>query len=244
MIMNRTKSSLVVLLLLSLSFQPCVSQTKQDIAKIEAEVAKMSEAEMRARLQGAKQENERAAKAMKANNYKNDLGGGILAANDKASFEYSKAWIYVIEKRLRIIDSEREKEPEQQQQEQQKSNPDEQRQMEFQQSVNEKIESSNARYGGYHAVADASTNAAREGNVALDIVTSNKDPNFKPISQDMLNQQQQSKSSAANSNANISDKFKNKKIEESKTKGLQKKNEDNVLKNLLEEMQNDLNSLK
>ena len=168
---------LTMLLLLGLAFQPCVAQTNQQLAK--ESVAKMSEAEMRELLPRAKQEAERAARALKGS-YGSGLEEGIRKGNDIGSYENNSALVKEIEKRLRIIDAKLEQEKP----EQQELNPDNQRQKEFNDATQRNMEKSQSRYNEYNKIAAQNAEACREGSVALDRVKANNDTrDFKSISQ-------------------------------------------------------------
>ncbi len=236
--MNKMRFYLMLLLLFGFSFLPCVSLTKKRLAEIEEEVAKMSEAVMRAELLLLKAQQEE-LKPMLKKSFGNDKMKNVDIAFSKQVYEQNAARINAIEKRLRIIDSKREQE-QKQQQGQQQQNPDEQRSAEFGQSVNENINRSQPRYREYNKTVDANNNAAREGSVALDLVSCNDtDPDFKPISENMLVQQHQ----CPTAKPNIRGKFNNKKSDESQTKEQQKQSQEDEYLKLMQEMQNDLNSL-
>ena len=203
----------------------------------------MSEAEMRAALPKEKELLRELYALMKKDYHHPVKGTGkdigkVYNEIYKQGYEYHSAFVAEIEKRLRIIDTKREQEQKQQGRGQ---NPDEQRQAKFQQSVNKNIERSQPLYRQYNMTVDANNNAAREGNTALDLVTGDDaNPGFKPISEDMLEQQPQ----RPTTRPNISGKFNNKKSDESETKQpQQKQNEDDEFLKLMQDMQNDLNSL-
>lgn len=226
--MNRTIFSLLVLLLLGLFSQPVTAQRSPQQAQLEAEkgVAKMSEKEMRALLPTLKARYEELRNIIKTGNYSQLGNDGLSEAFSKADIadEYIcvTADINAIEKRLSKIDSQKPKpqteqqlqeETDQKQQEEFELELEKQRQAEFQQFFKKHLEKSEGRYNQRQKDVYANANAARIGNVALNLVRGNKDPNFKSISDDMWAKQQSPRS---NSQPNISGKFNKPKSEEPK----------------------------
>lgn len=230
--MNRTIFSLLVLLLLGLFSQPSSAQSRQQYSQRQAEekVAKMSETEMRAYLPQAKERLKPCQSALKTGNYKyfgagdDAISQGVAKAAAEAAYYYYTAAINAIEKRLRKIDAQKPKpqteqqkqeETEQQQPEIPDQNLEEQGQIQanLQQSYNQYKKESQERFNQLHTNVDANAAAARDGSVALDLVSRNKGTNFEPVTEDMLDKQQLTRS---NSRPNISDKFQKPKSEEPK----------------------------
>lgn len=237
--MNRTIFSLLVLLLFGLLSQPSIAQSRQQASQRSAEenVAKMSEAEMRAHLPRAKERLKMSQSALKTGNYSQYLVGddaiaqGVAKAVAEAEYYYYTTLINEIEKRLSKIDSQKPKpqteqqqqaETEQQQQEIPDQNLEEQRQIQakLQQSFNEKLAESQPRFNQLHTNVDAYANAASNRNVAANLVRGNKDPNSRQVTDAMLD-----KPLSTNSNPNsvardgrigISGKFNKQKSEEPK----------------------------
>ena len=202
--MNRTIFSLLVLLLFGLFSQPSIAQSRQHASQRSAEenVAKMSEAEMRAHLPLAKERLKMSQSALKTGNYSKYLVGddaiaqGVAKAAAEAEYYYYTTLINEIEKRLSKIDSQKPKpqieqqqeETDQQQQEIPDQNLEEQRQIQakLQQSFDKKMEESQERYNQYNNLVEENANAAKKGHVASGLVTGSKDPNSKQITANMM----------------------------------------------------------
>ena len=236
--MNRTIFSLLVLLLFGLFSQPSIAQSRQHANQRSAEenVAKMSEAEMRAHLPRAKERLKMSQRALKTGNYSEYYVGddaiaqGVAKAAAEAEYYYYTTLINEIEKRLSKIDSQKPKpqieqqqeKVEQQQQEIPDQNLEEQRQIQakLQQSFDEKIEESQPRFNQLHTNVDASSKAIREENWALKSVISNTDPNSVRVTDDMLDKRLSSTSKTnsgkRDGSIGISSKFNNKPKETKK----------------------------
>lgn len=237
--MNRTIFSLLVLLLFGLFSQPSIAQSRQHASQRSAEenVAKMSEAEMRAHLPHAKERLKMSQSALKTGNYSKYLVGddaiaqGVAKAAAEAEYYYYTTLINEIEKRLSKIDSQKPKpqteqrqqeETEQQQQEIPDQNLEEQRQIQakLQQSFNEAKEKSQARYNECHNSVNVTADAAKHGSVAANLVRGRINTNgFTSVTTNMLDSEQTSSpNSRQNKNSqpvaalmpSISNKFINK----------------------------------
>lgn len=225
--MNRTILSLLVLLLFGLFSQPSTAQSRQQLSQQQAEekVAKMSEAEMRTYLPYAEAMQKKYQSALKTGNYgvgDDAISQGVAKAAAEAFYYYYTAAINAIKKRLSKIDSQKPKpqteqqQPEPQTEQQQQEIPgrtSEQVQADLQQSYEKNLEETQARYNQTHKMVDANADAAKHGSEALDLVSRNKGTNFEPVTEDMLDKQQLTRS---NSRPNISDKFQKPKSEEPK----------------------------
>ena len=116
--MNRTIFSLLVLLLFGLFSQPSIAQSRQHASQRSAQenVAKMSEAEMRAHLPHAKARLKDLQNVLRTGNYSEFYGQGdddklqgVEKAFAEAEYYYYTTLINEIEKRLRKIDSQKPK---------------------------------------------------------------------------------------------------------------------------------------
>ncbi|MBQ4394519.1 MAG: hypothetical protein II825_04405 [Paludibacteraceae bacterium] len=225
--MNRMKFSLVVLLLLGLSIQPCIAQRSIKELQLESEkyAASLSKDEMRAKLPVLKKKQEELRSILKTGNYskyhesfkgRDALSVAMYSASITDAYNCVTADINAIEKRLRSIDSKRgqeQKAQEKQQQQtqgQQEQDFDEQRQVEFQQSVNKKKEDSERHYMELKKAADNNADRAASQSVAQDMIAAKDRSGFQPITTDML-EKKQTQSSV--SQQNISDVFQKKKQE-------------------------------
>ena len=111
--MNRTIFSLLVLLLLGLFSQPSIAQSRQHASQRSAQenVAKMSEAEMRAHLPHAKARLKDLQNVLRTGNYSEFYGQGdddklqgVEKAFAEAEYYYYTTLINEIEKRLSEIE--------------------------------------------------------------------------------------------------------------------------------------------
>ena len=224
--MNRTILSLLVLLLLGLYSQPSIAQSRQQDAQQQAEknVAQMSEEQMREYLPQAKERLKKPQRDLKTGNYgggDDAISQGVGKAAAEFLYYYYTAAINAIEKRLHKIDSQKPKpqteqpqaETEQQQQEI-LGRTSEQVQADLQQSFDEAKKKSQPRFDLLHTNVEASSKATREGNVALNSVISNTDPNSRRVTGDMLDKQlsptSNTNSGARDGSIGISSKFNNK----------------------------------
>ena len=233
--MNRTIFSLLVLLLFGLFSQPSIAQSRQHASQRSAQenVAKMSEAEMRAHLPRAKERLKMSQRALKTGNYSEYYVGddaiaqGVAKAAAEAEYYYYTTLINEIEKRLSKIDSQKPKPQIEQQQEETEQQPQEilgrtseQVQADLQQSFDEAKKKSQPRFDLLHTNVEASSKATREGNVALNSVISNTDPNSRRVTGDMLDKQlsptSNTNSGARDGSIGISSKFNNKPKETKK----------------------------
>lgn len=228
--MNRTIFSLLVLLLFGLFSQPSIAQSRQHASQRNAEenVAKMSEAEMRAHLPLAKERLKMSQSALKTGNYSKYLVGddaiaqGVAKATAEAEYYYYTTLINEIEKRLSKIDSQKPKPQIEQQQEE----TDQQQQEEYGRNVEEELQKKFDKKMGelepifnqLHTDVDAHSDATRKGNVAADLVRGRINTNgFTSVTTDMLDKQQLTRSnSRPNTRPNISDKIQKQKSEEPK----------------------------
>lgn len=231
--MNRTIFSLLVLLLFGLFSQPSIAQSRQHASQRSAEenVAKMSEAEMRAHLPLAKERLKMSQSALKTGNYSKYLAGddaiaqGVAKAAAEAEYYYYTTLINEIEKRLSKIDSQKPKpQTEQRQQEeteqQQQEIPNQNLEEEWQRLFDKNIEKLKGRYTIPHGNVDANANAASNENMALKSVMSNMDLNSKPITANMMDKPLSPTSKTnlgeRDGRIGISDKFNKQKSEEPK----------------------------
>ena len=228
--MNRTIFSLLVLLLFGLLSQPSIAQSRQQASQRSAQenVAKMSEAEMRAHLPHAKERLKMSQSALKTGNYSKYLVGddaiaqGVAKATAEAEYYYYTTLINEIEKRLSKIDSQKPKPQIEQQQEE----TDQQQQEEYGRNVEEELQKKFDKKMGelqpifnqLHTDVDAHSDATRKGNEAADLVRGRINTNgFTSVTTDMLDKQQLTRSnSRPNTQPNISDKIQKQKSEEPK----------------------------
>ena len=236
--MNRTIFSLLVLLLFGLFSQPSIAQSRQHASQRSAEenVAKMSEAEMRAHLPLAKERLKMSQSALKTGNYSKYLVGddaiaqGVAKATAEAEYYYYTTLINEIEKRLRKIDSQKPKpqteqqQPEPQTEQQQQEEYGRNLEKEWQKDFEKYKQQSEGRYP--HTDVDAHSDATRKGNVAANLVRGRINTNgFTSVTTDMLDKQQLTRSNSRpntrpntqpNTQPNISDKIQKQKSEEPK----------------------------
>ena len=232
--MNRTIFSLLVLLLFGLFSQPSIAQSRQHASQRSAEenVAKMSEAEMRAHLPLAKERLKMSQSALKTGNYSKYLVGddaiaqGVAKATAEAEYYYYTTLINEIEKRLSKIDSQKPKPQIEQQQEE----TDQQQQEEYGRNVEEELQKKFDKKMGelqpifnqLHTDVDDHSDAIRERNVAAALVRGRINTNgFTSVTTDMLDKQQLTRSNSRpntrpNTRPNISDKIQKQKSEEPK----------------------------
>ena len=125
--MNRTIFSLLVLLLFGLFSQPSIAQSRQHASQRSAQenVAKMSEAEMRAHLPHAKARQKDLQNVLRTGNYTEFYGQGdddklqgVEKAFAEAEYYYYTTLINEIEKRLSEIEEKRRQEEEKKKKEQ------------------------------------------------------------------------------------------------------------------------------
>ena len=229
--MNRTIFSLLVLLLFGLFSQPSIAQSRQHASQRSAEenVAKMSEAEMRAHLPHAKERLKMSQSALKTGNYSKYLVGddaisqGVAKAAAEAEYYYYTTLINEIEKRLSKIDSQKPKpQTEQQQQEetdqQQQEIPDQNVEEELQKKFDKKMGELQPIFDQLHTDVDVHSDAAMNEHVAAALVRGRINTNgFTSVTTDMLDKQQLTRSnSRPNTRPNISDKIQKQKSEEPK----------------------------
>ncbi len=234
--MNRTIFSLLVLLLLGLFSQPSIAQSRQHASQRSAEenVAKMSEAEMRAHLPRAKEMLKMCQNVIKTGNYTKFYGlgddvvsKGVAKAAAEAQYYYYTTLINEIEKRLSKIDSQKPKpqteqqkqeETEQQQQEIPDQNLEEQRQIQakLQHSFDEKMGELQPIFNQLHTDVDAHSDATRKGNVAANLVRGNMAPNSRSVTDAILDKPLSPTSTPKL--GDISSKFNKQKSEEPKEK--------------------------
>lgn len=263
--MNRTIFSLLVLLLFGLFSQPSIAQSRQHASQRSAEenVARMSEAEMRAHLPHAKERLKMSQSALKTGNYSKYLVGddaiaqGVAKAAAEAEYYYYTTLINEIEKRLSKIDSQKPKpQTEQQQQaeteQQQQGETEQQQQGESEQNVEEELQKKFDKKMGelqpffneLHTDVDAHADDAKHGSEALKSVMSNMDLNSKPITANMMDKPlsptSETNSGERDGRIGISDKFKENKLEETKE---EESEDDKRRRELIEKVQNHLNSL-
>ncbi len=229
--MNRTIFSLLVLLLFGLFSQPSIAQSRQHASQRSAEenVAKMSEAEMRAHLPLAKERLKMSQSALKTGNYSkylvgdDDISKGVSKAAAEAEYYYYTTLINEIEKRLRKIDSQK---PKPQTEQQQQAETEQQQQGESEQNVEEELQKKFDKKMGelqpifnqLHTDVDAHSDAAMNEHVAAALVRGRINTNgFTSVTTDMLDKQQLTRSnSRPNTRPNISDKIQKQKSEEPK----------------------------
>lgn len=220
--MNRTIFSLLVLLLFGLFSQPSIAQSRQHASQRSAEenVAKMSEAEMRAHLPHAKERLKMSQSALKTGNYSKYLVGddaiaqGVAKATAEAEYYYYTTLINEIEKRLRKIDSQKPKpqteqqQPEPQTEQQQQEIPDQNVEEELQKKFDKKMGELQPFFDELHTDVDAHADDAKHGSEALKSVMSYTDPNSKPITANMMDKPLSPTSTPKS--GDISSKFNNK----------------------------------
>lgn len=232
--MNRTIFSLLVLLLFGLFSQPSIAQSRQHASQRSAEenVAKMSEAEMRAHLPLAKERLKISQSALKTGNYSkylvgdDDISKGVSKATAEAEYYYYTTLINEIEKRLRKIDSQKPKpqteqqQPEPQTEQQQQEEYGRNLEKEWQKDFDKYKQQSEGRYP--HTDVDAHSDATKHGSVAANLVRGRINTNgFTSVTTDMLDKQQLTRSNSRpntrpNTRPNISDKIQKQKSEEPK----------------------------
>lgn len=233
--MNRTIFSLLVLLLFGLFSQPSIAQSRQQASQRSAQenVAKMSEAEMRAHLPHAKARLKDLQNVLRTGNYSefygqgdDDILQGVEKAFAEAEYYYYTTLINEIEKRLRKIDSQKPKpqteqqQPEPQTEQQQQEEYGRDLEKEWQKDFEKYKQQSEGRYP--HTDVDIHSDATRKGNVAANLVRGRINTNgFTSVTTDMLDKQQLTRSNSRpntrpNTRPNISDKIQKQKSEEPK----------------------------
>lgn len=229
--MNRTIFSLLVLLLFGLFSQPSIAQSRQHASQRSAEenVAKMSEAEMRAHLPHAKERLKMSQSALKTGNYSKYLVGddvvsqGVAKAAAEAEYYYYTTLINEIEKRLSKIDSQKPKpqteqqqpEPQTEQQQQEEYGlTSEQVQADLERSYEENLRKTQASYNNAHETVNKNANKAMNEHVAANLVRGRINTNgFTSVTTNMLNSEQTSSPNSRqnkNSQPSISNRFINK----------------------------------
>lgn len=267
--MNRTIFSLLVLLLLGLFSQPSIAQSRQHASQRSAEenVAKMSEAEMRAHLPHAKERLKISQSALKTGNYSKYYVGddaiaqGVAKAAAEAEYYYYTTLINEIEKRLSKIDSQKPKPQTEQQQpeeteQQQQEIPgltSEQVQADLERSYEENLRKTQASYNNAHETVNKNANKAMNGHVAKGLVGGGINTDgFTSVTTNMLDSEQTSSPNSRqkkNSQPSISNRFINKnkpedpkKEEPEETPDVVEPEEDDEIRKLIMEIQNDINN--
>jgi hypothetical protein len=259
-----------VLLLLGLFSQPSIAQSRQQLSQQQAEknVAQMSEEQMREYLPQAKERLKEAQSALKTGNYSkyysgdDALGQGVAKAAAESLYYYLTAAINAIEKRLHKIDSQKPKpqteqqQPEPQTEQQQQEIPgrtSEQVQADLQRSYEKNLGETKERYNEAHNFVDDKSNAAKHGHVAAELVRGGINTNgFTSVTTNMLDSEQTSSPNSRqnkNSQPSISNKFINKnkpedpkKEEPEETPDVVEPEEDDEIRKLIMEIQNDINN--
>jgi cation transport regulator ChaB len=258
-----------VLLLFGLFSQPSIAQSRQHASQRSAEenVAKMSEAEMRAHLPHAKERLKMSQSALKTGNYSKYYVGddaiaqGVAKAAAEAEYYYYTTLINEIEKRLSKIDSQkpkpqteqRQQEETEQQQQEIPGRTSEQVQADLQQSYEKNLGETKERYNEAHNFVDDKSNAAKHGHVAAELVRGGINTNgFTSVTTNMLDSEQTSSPNSRqnkNSQPSISNKFINKnkpedpkKEEPEETPDVVEPEEDDEIRKLIMEIQNDINN--
>ena len=265
--MNRTIFSLLVLLLFGLFSQPSIAQSRQQDAQQQAEknVAQMSEEQMREYLPQAKERLKKAQRDLKTGNYgggDDAISQGVGKAAAEFLYYYYTAAINAIEKRLHKIDSQKPKpqteqqQPEPQTEQQQQEIPgrtSEQVQADLQRSYEKNLGETKERYNEAHNFVDDKSNAAKHGHVAAELVRGGINTNgFTSVTTNMLDSEQTSSPNSRqnkNSQPSISNKFINKnkpedpkKEEPEETPDVVEPEEDDEIRKLIMEIQNDINN--
>lgn len=265
--MNRTIFSLLVLLLLGLFSQPSIAQSRQQDAQQQAEknVAQMSEEQMREYLPQAKERLKKAQRDLKTGNYgggDDAISQGVGKAAAEFLYYYYIAAINAIEKRLHKIDSQKPKpqteqqQPEPQTEQQQQEIPgrtSEQVQADLLRSYENNLKESRERYNKAHETVNKNANEAMNDNVAEGLVIGGINTDgFTSVTTNMLDSKQTTSPNSRqykNSQPSISNRFINKnkpedpkKEEPEETPDVVEPEEDDEIRKLIMEIQNDINN--
>ena len=200
--MKRFLYCLMTLLILGLTTLPCAATDYTKDA--EARVSKMTEAEMRAALPGLKKEQATAKQLLMKSKGSSDKLAGIDQALSQGVYDFNTAMIKAIERRLKVIDSQRMKEEQerqkkemeelekkkqkalQQQQELEREIEEAQRkQKELQESIERKKAETEKMYKNLSKFVQTSNKAVIEGNEALELTGSDYHPDFESMPQDL-----------------------------------------------------------
>ena len=200
--MKRFLYCLMTLLVLGLTTLPCAATDYTKDA--EERVSKMTEAEMRAALPGLKKEQATAKQLLMKSKGSSDKLAGIDQALSQGVYDFNTAMIKAIERRLKVIDSQRMKEEQerqkkemeelekkkqtalQQQQELEREIEEAQRkQKELQEAVERNKAEREKMYKNLSKFVQTSNKAVIEGNEALELTGSDYHPNFESMPQDL-----------------------------------------------------------
>lgn len=200
--MKRILYCLMTLLVLGLTTLPCAATDYTKDA--EERVSKMTEAEMRAALPGLKKEQATAKQLLMKSKGSSDKLAGIDQALSQGVYDFNTAMIKAIERRLKVIDSQRIKEEQerkkkemeelekqkqeairQQEELRREIEEAERRQKELQESIERKKAETEKMYKNLSKFVQTSNKAVIEGNEALERTGSDYHPDFESMPQDL-----------------------------------------------------------